>query len=114
MLTKAESEEFLRKTQFDEAHRNTINRQNTYVTKGLLYYDIKKRKSLLESAETLCYSKTAIEHLKTFTHENWNSDNVTIEDIKELETIEAFVSQNSPIWEKSLFAKLGKFANQVD
>ena len=112
MLAKAEAKELLKKTQFEEAHNETTNWKNTYITKGLLYYDNKKRASLLESAETLCYSKDSISHLRSFTCENWNSDNVTIEDIREFQSIESYVHQNLPLWEKSVIAKFGKFVNQ--
>ena len=114
MLTKAETDELLRKRQFEKSQEETISCKNTFVTKGLLYYNNKKRESLLESAESLCYSKNAIERLKSFTCENWNSDNVTIDDIKQLQSIEAYVQQNSPRWERSLLFKLGKFINQTD
>lgn len=113
-LTKAETKEFLQKRQYEEAQKETVNCTNTYFTKGLLYYDNDKRVTLLKSAEKLCYSKVAIEHLKSFNCENWNSDNVTLDDIRELESIEEFVQNNTPLWEKSMFTQLGKFVNQTE
>ena len=114
MLTKAETHELLKKRQFENAHNETVNRQNTYFATGLLYYNHDRRLSLLDRAEKLCYSKAALERLKTFNCDNWNSDNVTITDIKELASIEQFVREHTPSWEKSVFSQIGKFVNEAE
>lgn len=113
-LTRAEKSELLTKKKFDDAHSVTINCENDYVTKGLLYYDTEKRIFLLQEAEKLCYSQTSISRLRRFTVDNWNKDSVTLDDIREIRTIEEFVREHTPIWKKNPFWRLGEFINKAE
>ena len=114
MLAKAEAGELLKKRQFEEAHNITVNCEQEYFTKGLLYYSNEKRISLLNEAEELCYSKVTISRLKNFTEDNWNKDNVTLEDIHEFQTIEEYVRKNTPAWKNNLFSHIGDFINNAE
>jgi hypothetical protein len=104
----------LKKKKFEVAHDITTNCENDFLTKGLLYYNSEKRLFLLKEAEKLCYSKTSIARLVKFTVDNWNKDSVTIDDIREMQTIESYVQENTPAWKKSLFSRLGEFINKEE
>ena len=104
----------LRKKKFEAAHSITTNCEQEFVTQGLLYYNNEKRLFLLQEAEKLCYSKTAISRLRNFTVDSWNKDSVTLEDIREIQTIEEFVQEHTPTWKKSPFARLGEFINKAE
>ena len=97
-----------KKEAYEKSHLASISLENEYVTDGLLHYNDEKRKILLKKAEELCYSKTIIDRLKNFTTSNWNSDSVTVGDIKDLQSIEEYVRKYTPGWEKSIFSLLGK------
>lgn len=113
-LARAEADELLKKKKFEKAHSITTNCEYEYVTQGLLYYNNEKRFLLLQEAENLCYSKVAISRLRNFTVDNWNKDSVTIEDIREMQTIEEFVRDHTPAWKKSPFSQLGEFINKSE
>ena len=104
----------LKKRKLETAHDITTNWEYEYFTKGLLYFNNEKRYHLLEEAEKLCYSKTSISHLRSFTVDNWNKDSVTLDDIREMHTIEKYVDNNTPAWKKSIFSQIGKFINKTE
>ena len=104
----------LERKRYEDAHNSTMNCESDYFKKGLLYYSDEKRSSLLDQAERLCYSRLAIARLKMFTDENWNPDNVSIEDIREFAAIENYVKKNTPAWKKSVFSQIGSFINGAE
>ncbi len=69
---------------------------------------------MLNNAEKLCYSKVSIDKLKDFDSNKWNRDNVTIDDIKDLEAIEEYINDNTSSLEKNLFSDIGEFFNQTE
>jgi len=75
------------------------------ITKGMLYFDSSKREYLLNEAEQLSYSQMQIDKIRCIDDSNWNADNVDFETITVLQSMEQYVSDNSP----GLLAKLGKF-----
>ena len=79
------------------------------VTKGMLYFNSSKREQLLEDAENLNYSKTTIERLRALGNAEWNADNVDEDIISAFESVEDYVNDNKPDWEKSIPATIGKF-----
>ncbi len=101
--------ELWRKKQMEEAHQAAENSKNTYVSTGLLYYNKERRDSLLASAEKLCYSESAITKLRRCSEGKWNSDQVTADIIHDFESMEAFVKDRMPRWEKSWINCLGNF-----
>ena len=110
MLGKAEASAFSIKKQFEAAESYVVDCKGEYFTEGLLYYNTNKRKELLKSAESLCYSKEKIEHLRSLDGENWNADNVKLEDIKDWEDLEKFVKDKSPWWKDNILTKIGDLA----
>lgn len=112
LYEKAKSNTFSKKNEYNEAKKYEDDCKGTFFTKGLLYYDIDKRTALLNSAEQLCYSQNKIDHLKTLDSDKWNSDNVKVEDIIDLQAIEDFVEENNPRWKKNFFTKIGEFLDE--
>ncbi len=85
------------------------------VSAGLLYYNQKKRETIICEAEKLHYSKDKISAIRRETEdENWNPDNVGIEIMLELNVAEKYVDNNVPRWEKSLFTKFGSLFSQEE
>ena len=100
-----------------EKQNSTImQQQNEYICFGLLYYTKERRKNLLLRAEKLCYSKKIIDNLNQFSDENWNSDSVNEQIIKDFETMESYVNEHTPSYEKSVMFALGKtfFQNDIE
>lgn len=112
LYEKAKSNTFSKKNEYDEAIKYEDDCKSAFFTKGLLYYDTEKRTDLLNSAEKLCYSQNKIDYLKTLDSDKWNSDNVKVEDIIDLQAIEDFVEENIPKWKKNFFTKIGEFLDE--
>ena len=89
----------------DEDRKNKCN-------KGMLYYCENKRAAILDQAENLPYSKQTINRLRSIDNENWNSDHIDLNTIADFEAVEKYVNDNTPAWEQSPIAKLGKWFNQ--
>ncbi|MCH5352456.1 MAG: hypothetical protein J1E06_03215 [Acutalibacter sp.] len=87
-----------------------IDRQNKW-EKGMLYYSQDRRDSLLDKAKELSYSEQAIERLQSIDKEHWNLDHVDGNIIDDFESLEKYVKENIPGWEKSPITKLGKWIN---
>ena len=81
--------------------------QNVYISEGLLYFSKDKRTDLLNQAKDLCYSKDIIKKLSNIKDENWNTDTVDENLIRDFESIEKFVNKHTPLWQKSFIYKLG-------
>lgn len=92
----------------EEAIKQVEEDKNQVVTKGIYYYDLKKRKQLLEDAEYLRYPKSPIETISCIDDKDWNADNVDYGIITELQAMESFVKENLPDYSRGFFAKIGK------
>lgn len=98
--------------EYTDAKNHEDDCKSAFFTKALLYYDDEKRKDILNSAEKLHYSPNKVNHLKNLDNEKWNEDFVNFEDILDLQTIENYVKENTPQWEKSIITKFGSFLNR--
>ena len=83
------------------------NSKKDLITKGLLYYDHEKRNNIISKAEALKYSNSIITKLRKISSEDWNPDNIDENTIKDFQSMEMFVNDNTPRWEKSILSKLG-------
>lgn len=113
-LEKAELKEFKTKKQYDDALNEKQRCEASFLEEGLLHFDSNARSNLLNRAEELSYSSKTIDYLRDFDSKKWNPDNVTVEDIRMLETIEHFVDEHTPLWKKSFLYKMGCFINETE
>lgn len=114
-MTKIEAQIALLEKQRDAVSQKIAQDDNDVISEGLLYYNQRKRETILTEAEKLCYSKDKITAIRRETEdENWNPDNVGIEIMLELNAVEKYVDKNASWWEKSLFSKFGSLLNQEE
>lgn len=107
-----EQHELLKKLQ--QATTDVDNNKNIYVSEGLLYFTEERRTKLINKAESLCYSKEILNKLKYIKDEDWNSDSVDENIIRDLQAIEKFVNDHTPFIDKTFLNTIGRAVLQMN
>jgi hypothetical protein len=105
--TKSLKEKDKLMNKINQTNKKIEDSRHLYICEGLLYFSKDKRKDLLNQAEALFYSKEIIKKLRSINDENWNTDTVDENLIRDFETVESFVNGHTHLWEKSIIFKLG-------